>query len=146
MKKMFLVICLTFFGYGQEASTGHTVTDSKTGLEWQDDILGETVRWQEAIDYCEALDLDGHSDWRLPNINELKTIIDRSKSNPAIVDGFEKVSSSLYWSSSTFKGREDDAWVVVFDGGGVRGYAKDYSLMCVALETDSRFLIFENEA
>ena len=108
------------------------VTDSKTGLAWQDnnDTNGTQRTWQEAIDYCEALDLGGHSDWRLPNVNELKTIIDRTKTQPAIVDGFEYVGSSnygSYWSSSTFKGLEGNAWVVLFDYGVVLGYGKDYS-------------------
>jgi len=57
--------------------------------------------WQESIDYCEDMSFAGHDDWRLPNFNELYSIGDRSKSNPAIKDAFVNVSSSNYWSSTT---------------------------------------------
>jgi hypothetical protein len=32
--------------------------------------------WQEALTYCEDLDLAGHTDWKLPDINELQSIVD----------------------------------------------------------------------
>jgi len=43
------------------------------GLFWSE--RGPFMTWQEADDYCEALEEDGHDDWRLPTINELRTII-----------------------------------------------------------------------
>ncbi|HQB09506.1 MAG TPA: DUF1566 domain-containing protein [bacterium] len=44
------------------------------GLEWQAGKV-ETNTWQESLDYCEALDFAGFSDWRLPNIDELKSLV-----------------------------------------------------------------------
>jgi len=127
-----LIFSLTTTLLADFSKSGDIVTDSKTGLAWQDnnDTNGTQRTWQEAIDYCEALDLGGHSDWRLPNVNELKTIIDRTKTQPAIVDGFEYVGSSnygRYWSSSTFKGDEGNAWIVGFNNGFLDGYPKDFS-------------------
>jgi len=54
-----------------------TVTDEKTGLMWQ---KGENARmsWYDALKYCQDLKLAGYSDWRLPNIKELNTILDLS--------------------------------------------------------------------
>ncbi|MDO8455145.1 MAG: DUF1566 domain-containing protein [Sulfurimonas sp.] len=101
------------------------VSDSTTGLQWQDDAVGSTMAWQSAIDTCENLTLGGQSDWRLPNINELKTIIDRSRVNPAIASVFTQTSSDVYWSSTTYEGLKDGAWVVYFDGGYVDGNGKD---------------------
>jgi len=89
------------------------VSDSATGLQWQDDAVTSTMSWEAAIAYCEILSLDGHSDWRLPNINALKSIVDRLKMNPAIVDGFEYTSSNHYWASSTYEEHKDIAWVSV---------------------------------
>lgn len=104
--------------------TGDIVKDSVSKLEWQDDAVGSTTTWQSAIDRCEALSLGGYSDWRLPNINELKSIVDRSKVFPAIVNGFENVSSNDYWSSTTYEDSKGTAWIVSFGGGDVGSYGK----------------------
>ena len=113
--------------------TGDVVKDTVSKLEWQDNAIGSPTTWQGAIDRCESLTLDGHSDWRLPNINELKSIIDRSKSNPAIVQGFKNTSSGYYWSSTTNEGYKSFAWIVIFDGGIVYYNGKDsnYYVRCV---------------
>ena len=99
--------------------TGDVVKDTVSKLEWQDNEIGSQTTWQGAIDRCEALVLDGHNDWRLPNINELKSLIDRSKSNPAIVEGFKNTSSNFYWSSTTYNDYKGSAWVVLFSDGFV---------------------------
>ena len=98
-------------------NTTQIVTDNNTKLQWQDN---ESVskKWTEAIDYCEALTLGGYNDWRLPNQNELRSIADRSKKEPAISATFQNVVSNYYWSSSTVVGYEYYAWGVFFDNGG----------------------------
>ena len=109
--------------------SGDIVTDNVTGLEWQDnsDAKDKELKWREAIDYCEALNLGGYSDWRLPNINELKSIVDRDRYNPAIVSKFTNISSNYYWSSSTHKYDLSNAWRVNFKYGSVSNLTKDYS-------------------
>lgn len=94
------------------------VTDSTTTLQWQDDVFVDYMNWEESILYCEALDLDGKG-WRLPNINELQTIIDDSKWNPAIVDGFINTYPAWYWSSTTVEGIRDHVHRVDFRNGAV---------------------------
>ena len=103
----------------RDADTG-IVTDTSSQLMWQDDAIGTDTTWQNAIERCETLTLGSYSDWRLPNINELKSIVDRSKVYPAIVTGFVNTSSSgYYWSSTTYEGHKSRAWGVGFYGGGV---------------------------
>lgn len=51
------------------SKNGNIVTDDVTGLQWQDDTIGTALSWQEAINSCEALNLDSFNDWRLPNLN-----------------------------------------------------------------------------
>jgi len=110
-------------------SNAGVVTDSTTGLQWQDDYSDNNgsikkAVWQDAIDYCEALTLDGGR-WRLPNIRELNSIVDLSHVDPAIDPTFQHTASGHYWSSSTGGGTHDDAWNVEFDSGRSNYYDKD---------------------
>lgn len=50
------------------------VEDTKTGFIWQRGDGGQ-MEWDFAKQYCDSLDLGGYNDWRLPTINELRTII-----------------------------------------------------------------------
>ena len=102
------------------------VTDTSTKLQWQDDAVGSAMSWEAAIAQCEGLELDG-TGWRLPNINELKSIVDKSKYTPAIVDGFANTRSSYYWSSTSYEDTKHSAWIVRFDGGYSSYGLKDYN-------------------
>jgi hypothetical protein len=109
--------------------TTEIVTDNTTGLQWQDDdaVIDDDVNWTAAIDYCEnVLDLGGYSDWRLPNRNELLSIIDYSQSGAAIDPEFVNRTWNKYWSSTTSVGNADNAWYVDFYYGSSRYYNKDY--------------------
>jgi hypothetical protein len=107
------------------------VTDLTTGLMWQDNSDAKTVtkNWQGAIDYCESLTLGGYSDWRLPNINELRSIVDYGRSYPAIDPVFKNVSSSLYWTSTISKGDTSISWGLNFYGGYDDFSYQDYNFL-----------------
>ena len=96
--------------------SGNVVTDNVTQLQWQDN---ETVSktWTGAIDYCEALNLDGHNDWRLPNKKELLSIVDYSRYDPAINPVLTTPTSYDYWSSTTHANDTSSAWIVYFYDG-----------------------------
>jgi hypothetical protein len=49
--------------------------DPETGLCWQVPWAEEKMSWQDAIAYCDALELAGHDGWYLPDIEELITLI-----------------------------------------------------------------------
>ncbi|MBN2782888.1 MAG: DUF1566 domain-containing protein [Campylobacterales bacterium] len=110
-------------------ATKEIVTDNVTKLVWQDnsDAKELTKTWQEAIDYCEALDLGGYSDWRLPDIKELQSIVDDSKYYPAINAVFENITSDLYWSSTTDASYTSNAWYVYFSDGSTYSYNETFS-------------------
>lgn len=84
-----------------QAGTG-LVTDTMTSLTWQASELDATPRtWAEALDYCESLDLGGKTDWRLPSIKELATLVDEAATaSPAIAASFGASAERKYWSSS----------------------------------------------
>lgn len=93
------------------------ITDSTTNLEWQDNSISVTMTWQRAIDYCEALSLGTYKDWRLPNLNELTSLVDDTKYKPSIDDVFQNTIFSYYWSSTTVRNNSEVAWLVAFDSG-----------------------------
>jgi len=114
------------------------VTDSKTGLQWQDDYSDnggdiKYAKWTDAIAYCEDLTLGGHSDWRLPNKKELLSIVDYGKYNPSIDTVFTHTASNYYWSSTTRAYYTDLAWIVYFHFGSTYYYPKsdDRYVRCV---------------
>ena len=105
-----------------------TVTDNLTGLIWLQnaDCFGLRT-WSTALIDCDGLAdgacglTDGSSagDWRLPNVNELKSLIDFGEQNPALPSGhpFTGVQSIYYWSSTTFANTTSNAWgVLVYYG------------------------------
>ncbi len=57
-----------------------TISDLATGLMWQKADDGVSKDWAESLSYAEAQDLAGYSDWRLPNVKELQSIVDYSRS------------------------------------------------------------------
>ncbi len=122
------MIGLSIVANADFTKSGNIVTDNATGLQWQDDEVGNDMEWEEAIRHCEELELDDYSDWRLPNINELKTIVDRSRYRPTIVEEFEHTNSNSYWSSTTYDDNKYRAWPVSFYSGNTESYIKDNSL------------------
>jgi hypothetical protein len=112
---------------GTEAGT---VTDNLTGLMWSKDASPEAggsgveqVVWTTALSYCYNLTLGGYSDWRLPNVKELQSLIDFGVINPALPSEypFTEVKSSNYWSSTTLMTNKDYAWGVDLNNGVVHG-------------------------
>lgn len=98
-----------------------TVTDLETGLMWQQDTAPGTYTWGQALSYCENLKLGGYKDWRLPNRNELQSIIDYSKFTPSI-DAVFNAESTYYWTSTTYDNVETYACVVSFNDDGIISY------------------------
>lgn len=108
--------------------------DQLTGLCWQHPKASETYEWQEAIDYCEGLDLAGHTDWYLPSRDNLVGLMDNCDSDVMIgefgyCDSCEDsgTCSAMFvsdpdwcWSSSPYF--SERAWYVHFGNGRVDYY------------------------
>jgi hypothetical protein len=85
---------------------GNLVVDRVTGLWWQQTVdtgpgeFGGFV-WQDAVDHCRDLEVDGYDDFRLPTRLELVTIVDPSRTDPAIdSDAFPDTPSEAFWTAS----------------------------------------------
>lgn len=90
------------------------VTDHKTGLVWQNSYDVHT--FDDALTYCSDLNLGGFTDWRLPRVDELSTIVDYSQFNSAI-DGVFKCAPYYFWTSTPDSQTSLSAWTVDFYGG-----------------------------
>jgi len=126
-------------GYADFSRSGDVVTDTSTNLQWQDDADAKNVTktWQEAIDYCETLTLAEKSDWRLPNINELASLIDDSQNYPdAENPHFLNIASAWYISSTTEAGDDSSGYVWFVDFQSREGQDQSvkistYNVRCV---------------
>ena len=103
-----------------EATDHAVVLDTITGLMWSANDVGSKELTHKAAEKAVAkLELAGFTDWRLPTVEELFLLADRSRYNPAIdTAAFPSCKSSWYWSSSPgASSPADGAWIVGFSYG-----------------------------
>lgn len=112
----------------------NVVVDETTGLMWQKSYVSDKT-WVQALEYCKKLGEDkyaGFDDWRLPNKNELASLLNLDK-NTAPYSNFPDTPSEYFWSSSTLVDNTNYAWAVGFSYGYVNYYGKtsSYYVRCV---------------
>jgi hypothetical protein len=120
-----------------DALDGTAVLDKETGLVWAKTLDTTPRNWQAAMDYCLALYLGGRLGWRMPTIDELASLIDRS--NPGTVklpaghpfQNVQIVETSGYWSGSTDSNDTTMARSVYMNVGNVYSMYKTYNYMYV---------------
>lgn len=110
-----------------------TISDNNTGLMWEEIPTSDEFTWQEAIDYCNELELGGHSDWRMPSLKELFSISDFSSGWPYIdTDYFALASGEItkdeqYWSTNFYAGATVEGGnTAAFGVNHVTGHIKAY--------------------
>jgi len=87
---------------GDSTTMSECSKDSASGLIWSKKT-GSTVTWNDAVSYCDNLTECGYSDWKLPNIDELRTLLiaDRVSNNCRVSEENYCLSLSSCWSCST---------------------------------------------
>ena len=129
----------TLYGTNNFVNNGDgTITDTATGLMWMQNDNGTGVLWEAALNYAENFSFAGFTDWRLPDVKELQSIIDYTRSpsttNSAAINPIFNCSQitneagaadyPFYTSSTTFCSQTatngDDACYVSF--GRAMGY------------------------
>ncbi|HEY0178111.1 MAG TPA: DUF1566 domain-containing protein, partial [Dokdonella sp.] len=111
-----------------------TVTDPRTGLMWDRCSLGqddattcagdvEAPNWQDALQEVaqrNAQNWRGHSDWRLPNVKELMSLVEPARTAPTIdAAAFPNTPGGAYWTSTTNVHVPRTAWAVFFGDADV---------------------------
>ncbi len=115
-----------------------TVTDTRTGLMWKQCLEGygaanctadggtTSFTWADALTHAENHTFASHSDWRLPNMNELRSLVEDCRVGPTINDAvFPNTSSSGVWSGSPDAYSSSFAWGVDFGYGYAYGGNRD---------------------
>lgn len=112
-----------------DTSAPGVVTDTVSGLMWERTLSGQTASLgcqadktgyvscplRYAVKHCENNRLGGFSDWRLPTIVELISLVDMAVREPTIDSvAFPNTRLEAFWSSTRMGGRLDNAWVVAF--------------------------------
>ncbi len=124
-EKTFFVICVRgnpAYGRNDFHDNGDgTITDRATGLMWSRTDSGQGMNWQGALAWVQKKNAErflGHNDWRLPNVKELQSIVDYTRSpdatySPAIdpiftcttiTNGARQADYPYYWSGTTHAG------------------------------------------
>ncbi len=114
------------------------VIDNINNLTWQNNerVLQD---WQDATDYCDALDFETvYNNWRLPTAHELTNIINyeysaTSRGNWVKSDIFDIATDENYWTSTSELENQGSAsaWIVQF--------AVQHSLTNVDLKTNTNY-------
>ncbi len=106
-------------------TSSETVIDNITSLVWQKDTpeqfegcsgnSGKTCSHQEAVNYCNNLQLEGKT-WRLPTLKELETLVDLSQTPTINQKYFTIPSTSLkkFWTETASKANNGNFWVIDF--------------------------------
>ena len=140
-----------------------TVLDQMTGLMWtknanmviKDSGENITVNWDDAFTSIDTINtinkgyalpegcneddnVQCYTDWRLPNIKELMSLLDFGKKYPPLPEEHEDVFVEVinnvttttvkwdyYWSSTTNVGNSSEAWSVYFTIGSIKPKQKD---------------------
>ncbi len=83
---------------GAAGDAGAVIVD---GLMWAPASNGEDVVWEAANSYCRALELDGHSDWRLPTLAEIESLHDPDNAANGHIVSPLQLEGCCLWSSTS---------------------------------------------
>ena len=110
-----------------DASEWVAVLDTQSNLMWAVEVLPQQT-FAAAAESVAHLTTAGFADWRVPTVEELFCLADRTRRWPAIDTGyFPETPSDWFWSSTVDAASPSDyAWVVGFDDGNSHWGYQDY--------------------
>lgn len=111
----------------EDAPEWVAVLDVKTNLYWTVAEIKKGLPWRKAQAVPATLDTAGFTDWRMPTVEELFLLADRTRTEPAIDTAFfPDCKSDWYWSSTPYcESPGGCAWCVGFRNGDSSWDARD---------------------
>lgn len=100
-----------------------TITDTVTGLIWQE-LDGGEMKIENAIIYCDTLNLAGYSNWRLPTAQESFSILNMQNVNPAINATYFPNSGADYWWTAERQANDSNKIWCTNAGGGIGNHPR----------------------
>jgi len=124
------------------SSSGHEVIDTSTGLVWRRCIEGQIwtgfscggvisrYSWGNALNLAKNQSFSTGYSWRLPNVKELESLVDRTRRYPSIqTTVFTGSESGYFWTSTPYANDASLAWYVDFGIGRVGVERNNLSFM-----------------
>lgn len=106
------------------------VTDKRTGLTWKQvaEANGSGMSWGAALVYGEAHTYyGGYNDWRLPNVKELRSLVEECRVSPTInTTYFPGAPTKTFWSASPAVHFANYAWAVSFSAAHAGSYDQHF--------------------
>jgi len=100
-----------------DTQTAGVVLDKVTGLIWERTLGSTALNWDDAVTYCNDLDLAGFDDYRVPSRIELVSIVDFTVGPPTIDPvAFPDAPEDLYWTTSPWPPIPTAVYIVHFGG------------------------------
>ncbi|MBH1988406.1 MAG: DUF1566 domain-containing protein [Myxococcaceae bacterium] len=124
---------------GRYAISNGVVTDTLTQIQWEQTAGTDTMLFSFATSYCSARSTAGFKDWRSPNIIELATLVDYTRSTPPFLDlsSFPGAPASNFWSSTDYFGNPGNSWYLRSSTDGAVEYqANSMSLPVRCIRTN----------
>lgn len=94
-----IVVCLltaNVYAYDFTDNGNGTLLDNETGVTWMANSES-CMEWTEAVSFCQNLESGGLSDWRLPTVDELKSVVEPNNSPLQIAYGMDD-QWAYHWS------------------------------------------------
>lgn len=113
------------FNSGTAQQTDDLVLDQETGLIWprNANIHGQAVNWLDANTLCRERRIANRIGWRLPTVEELSSLVDTRRTNPALPNGHPFLSVQVaaelppYWTCTDHEDSAQAAWFVNLASG-----------------------------
>jgi hypothetical protein len=100
-----------------------TITDTVTGLMWQA-LDGGEMKIENAILYCDTLNLAGYINWRLPTAQENFSILNLQNANPALSTTYFVNTGAEYWWTSERQANDTNKIWCTNAGGGIGNHPR----------------------
>ncbi|RLA07874.1 MAG: hypothetical protein DRQ51_04400 [Gammaproteobacteria bacterium] len=94
-----------------------TFIDKNTNLMWKRHHEPNKMDWDKAMDYAKNHEFAGYDDWHLPSIDELKTIVKKSRKPTIDSEVFPNTPADIFWSSTPSSNNSSNAWWLGFISG-----------------------------